>query len=260
MRLRFKILSGFFILALMLLIAGIWSIYQLQSIGTSVQDLLDENYKSINASKTMLEALEREDSGILLLMLGNWREGRSIITSADSLFEKGFQVAANNLTIPNEKTHVDSIKVKYKKYKNLWEKPIVDTEKEGNLAWYFQIVHESFLAVKGSVNDLMSINDQAMFTTASDLKNRANRAIMPGVVAIIAALVFTLLFNFFINYYFVNPVIRITNGVKKFVERRVPFNVEVEAEDEIFDLVNSIDQLCTVINAQAHRDEAEHRS
>ena len=72
MRLRLKILSGFLILAFMLSIAGIWSIYELQSIGTSVQQLLEDNYKSIDASKIMLEALEREDSGILLLLSGKW--------------------------------------------------------------------------------------------------------------------------------------------------------------------------------------------
>jgi len=111
MGIRFKILSGFFILALMLLIAGIWSIYELNTIGTSVQRLLNENYKSIDAAKMMLEALEREDSATLLLILGKWEEGRTIIASGDSLFEQGFQIANNNLTIPGEKAHIDLIKL-----------------------------------------------------------------------------------------------------------------------------------------------------
>lgn len=70
MSLRFKIMSGFLILALMLAIAGIWSIYELNSFGTSAEDLLDENYRSIKAAEMMLEALERQDSGILLLLFG----------------------------------------------------------------------------------------------------------------------------------------------------------------------------------------------
>lgn len=50
MGLRIKILSGFLILAIMLCVAGVWSIYQFRSIGASVQALLDDNYKSINAA------------------------------------------------------------------------------------------------------------------------------------------------------------------------------------------------------------------
>jgi hypothetical protein len=106
MSLRFKILSGFLILALMLAIAGIWSIYELNSIGTSVQELLDDNYRSIKAAEMMTEALERQDSGILLLLLGKWEEGRRILDSADNLFEKGYQIAENNLTIPGERDFV----------------------------------------------------------------------------------------------------------------------------------------------------------
>jgi len=66
MGLRTKILSEFLILTTMLLIARIWSIYELTRVGTSVQRLLDDNYKSINAANMMIEALERKDSAVLL--------------------------------------------------------------------------------------------------------------------------------------------------------------------------------------------------
>lgn len=251
MRLRLKILSGFLILALMLSIAGIWSIYELKNVGSSVQALLNDNYKSINAAKAMIEALERQDSGVLLLMLGHWREGRTIIASADSLFESAFQVAANNITIPGEQSYIDSIQTKYQAFKKMWERPIVDTQKQGDLNWYFKTVHKSFLDVKSSANKLMSLNDQFMFKTASNLQNKANRAIMPGIVAIISALVFTLLFNFFVNYYFVSPVVKITKSIKRFLYKKTPFDVPVETHDEIYDLAESISNLCNITKTQA---------
>jgi hypothetical protein len=253
MRLRLKILSGFLILALMLSIAGIWSIYELRFMGTSVQKLLDHNYKSIAAAKSMIEAMERQDSGVLLLMLGHWHEGRTIITSADSSFETAFKIAANNITIPGEQSYIDSIRTKYQAYKNLWERPIVDTKKQGNLNWYFETVHQSFLDAMTSVNNLMFLNDQEMFKTASDLQNKANRAIMPGIVAIISALVFTLLFNFFVNYYFVSPVVKITKSIKRFLYKKTPFDVPVETHDEIYDLAESISNLCNITKTQASK-------
>jgi hypothetical protein len=63
MGLRAKMLLGFLILTIMLLVAGVWSIYELITAGSSVQKLLNENYKSITAGKMMIEALGREDSG-----------------------------------------------------------------------------------------------------------------------------------------------------------------------------------------------------
>jgi methyl-accepting chemotaxis protein len=248
MGLRLKILSGFLTLSMMLFIAGIWSFYELRSVGTSVQKMLDENYKSINAAKMMLEALEREDSAILLLILGKWEEGRTIIASGDSLFQQGFQIANNNLTIPGEKAYLDSIETRYNRYKTLWERPIVGTEKEGDLNWYFQQIQSRFLDVKGSVNGLMDLNDHVMFQTASELRNKANRAVMPGIVTIISALVFTLIFNYFINYYMVSPIVKITDSLKKFNDNNSPFDVHIETRDEFSDLVSEINSLCGRVN------------
>ncbi|MFQ5824905.1 MAG: MCP four helix bundle domain-containing protein [bacterium] len=247
MGLRLKILSGFLILTMMLFIAGVWSIYEINSIGTSVQRLLDDNYTSINASKKMMEALEREDSAVLLLLLGKWEQGRSIMTSVDSLFNQGFQIAHKKLTIPGEEAHLDSIKSSYQTYKNLWEKPIVGTKKEGDLDWYFQEVHRSFLDVKSSVNNLMILNEQIIYQTASELQNRANRAIMPGIVAIISALVFTLVFNYFVNNYAVSPIVKITDSIKKFIDHKLPFNIDIETKDEFSDLTSAIKTLCALV-------------
>ena len=254
MRLRPKIFSGFLILTLMLLIAGIWSIFELKNMGGSVQNILEDNYKSIMAAKNMIKALEREDSGILLLILGNWNEGREIIASADKLFENELEIATKNLTIPGEQSYIDSIRTKYQSYKRIWEKPIVDTRKQGNLNWYFETAHESFLDVHSSVDELMYHNDQVMFKTASNLRNKANRSIMPGIVAIISALIFTLLFNFFVNYYFVSPIVRITKNIKRYIKDKVQIDVHIETKDEISELAESINNLCIAAKAQADKE------
>jgi methyl-accepting chemotaxis protein len=243
MGIRIKILSGFLILVTMLIVAGAWSIYELTTVGVSVQGLLDDNYQSINAAKKMMEGLEREDSGILLLVSGNRVEGRQILLSADSLFQEGFQIAKNNVTIPDENKYVVDIKTKYGLYKALWSLPVVDTKRENNLEWYFRDVHKTFLEVKKAVEDLMTINDQVMYQTASQLKNKAHRAVMPGVVAILAALIFTLLFNYFINYYVVSPIIRIRKGIGRFLENNEMFDARIETKDELMQLSESVQKL-----------------
>lgn len=250
MGIRIKILSGFLVLTIMLLVAGTWSIYELTSIGTSVQRLLDDNYRSINAAKMMVEALEREDSAVLLLLSGNWEEGRSIIGAADTSFRQGFDAAKKNVTIPGEQAYVDEIESKYIAYKGLWAKPIVGTRHERNIDWYFKELHSAFLDTKASVEKLMTLNDQTMYQTASSLKERAHRAVMPGTVAILSALIFALIFNYFINYYIVSPIVRLTRGVRAFLETKQPLDVKIETHDELLDLFTSIQQLLGHLRAE----------
>lgn len=250
MSIRIKILSGFLVLSLMLFTAGLWSIYELNLISTSVQKILDDNYQSIHAAKVMKEAVEREDSAILLLLLGKWKEGRSIMNSADSLFNEKLEFASMNCTISGEVEHLKKIKQKYSTFKNLWERPIVDTGKEGNINWYFSEVHPMFLSVKESVNELINLNDKIMYETALELKNRSQRSIIPGIVAIVSALVFTMIFSYLVNYYIVSPIIKITDRTNKFKEKRVPFEVDIETKDEIFHLAEAIEHLCVSLKNQ----------
>jgi methyl-accepting chemotaxis protein len=243
MRLKYKILSGFIILSVMLIIAGIISIFELTYIGQSVQDLLDDNYKSIDASNTMLEALEREDNGILLLILGKWEEGRKTIQQADSMFNAGYHMAKNNLTIPNEDTYIKDIDFKYKAFKNKWIKPIVGTKKEGDLEWYYQNHHQAFNEVKIAVKNLMELNQKTIYNTGSELKERAKRAVMPGIIAIIAAIVFSLIFSYFIHYYVIKPLMKIAEAINDYNDYNKPFNVEVETNDEIKDISQALHRL-----------------
>ena len=104
---------------------------------------------------------------------------------------------------------------------------------KSNPAWYFEKAHPAFLAAKQSIESLMAINQKVMYETATDLHQRANRAVMPGVVAFVSALVFAFLFSYFINHYMVNPIIEITNALKQYRKTGRPVNVHVETKDEI---------------------------
>jgi methyl-accepting chemotaxis protein len=243
MTLRLKILLGFLILATMLFAAGLASIYELNQIGHSVKALLDDNYKSIDAAKNMIESLEREDSGVLLLMSGEWETGRATTKQADQDFKNAFNTARNNITIPGEETYINDIELNYSLYKNLWIHPIVGTKREGNLNWYFSKVHPAFLKCKSAVNRLMSLNDKTMYNTASALQNRAERAIMPGIVAIVAALIFTIIFNFFINLYVIKPIKKFSAGIKEYTKKGEMTGFRVESHDELSTLSEDIKEL-----------------
>lgn len=244
MRLKYKILAGFLILASMLVVAGLWSIHALSSVGISVQALLDDNYHSIRAADAMQKALEREDSGVLLLMMGKWEEGREILASADAQFHEGFERAEGNLTIPGEGEHIQDIAARYAVYESLWERPIVDTDREGDLEWYFTEVHSAFLDVKNAVEELKRLNEASLYDTASEVKSRAGRAVVPGTVATISALVFSVLFTYLVNRYVVLPIVRITRAAEDCARYRRPFQVEVETRDEIEELAAAVSKAC----------------
>jgi len=242
MKIKLKLFLGFFTLVLMLALAGAYSIIEFTRISSSVNAILEDNYQSIQATKNMLEALEREDSGILLLLMGNFREGRQTITVSDSSFLQALDIARNNLTEENEKQYVADIESHYSRYRSLIEYPIVNTSRQGNIEWYETEVYPLFQEVKESIHALMDLNQTSMYREAMTLKEKSKRAIMPGIVAIGAGIVFTLIFNLFINYYLVAPVKRLVHSIRNY-KRGTVFGAEIETRDELKDLENSIRDL-----------------
>lgn len=252
MGLKFKILSGFGILAFMLLIAGTWSIIELKHVGETVTEIMDENYKSISAAKSMKEALEREDSAILLLLLGKKVDAVNILNSADSLFENSYQIAKANVTLEGETQIVDSINILYSKFSTGWESLLQEYDiNDSDIDLYMNNLHKSFLSVRNTADKLIDLNDREMYKSSKETESRSRRAVMPGIIAIISAIVFTLLFNYFVNKYMINPIIEITDRINKFTTKRIPFDYHLDSRDEISKLADSV----TILAAHVNSDE-----
>ena len=171
-----------------------------------------------------------------------------MIEGADRQFLEGFDVAMKNLTMPGEGEVIEKIRTGYATYKSLWLKPIVGTGHEGNLQWYLDSVFQAFLQIKATVQQLSDMNDKGMYDAALYLRDKAHRSTMPGIVAMISALVLSLIFSYFVNYFMVSPIIRITRGIRSFLESGTPFEVHIETADEIRELAVSITDLTSKIS------------
>jgi len=89
----------------------------------------------------------------------------------------------------------------------------------------------------------MSVNQTSLHNNASDLREKSKRALMPGIVAILSALIFTVLLNFFIARYFVNPITEIVDAVNKAGKDDLYLNCNITSDDEIKKLENAINSL-----------------
>jgi methyl-accepting chemotaxis protein len=241
--LKLKIFASFMLLVMLLAAAGTISILEFRWLSDSFHGMIQDNYKSIEASKTMVEALEREDSGILLIMLGQWNQGHNILYLADSSFNAELEIVKQNITEPDEDKYIADIEIKYAAYKKKWTVSMIESKDEETIDWYKNEMHQSFLITKKVVNDLMSLNQTSMYNEAYAIKERAHRAIMPGIVTIIGALVFSILLNFFIVHYFVRPLEKLTLAVKKYRTHDTSLQVNIKSNDEIKALEQAINNL-----------------
>lgn len=86
MALKKKIVLGYGVAFAFMSVVIAWAVLNLVSLGKATDAILRENYWSILAAQNMLDALERQESGVLILLLGDTRKGTSQFRESEAIF------------------------------------------------------------------------------------------------------------------------------------------------------------------------------
>ncbi len=229
------------LLVLMLLIAGLMSIWELRKMNNSFSDVIDNNYQSIEHALKIIYALEREDSGILMLYLGSVEEGMAVIHAADSTIAKSLIGLKRNATEPGEDKVIKNIEREYKTYFLMLDSVVSNKINTEDLV--YKGLHNQFIKTKTEVNHLMELNQASMYSKSREMHNRLYQTMMPGIVSIILAIVFALLLNFFISRYFVTPLHKLIAATQNYKPPLANLNVDIKSDDELKTLQMEINSL-----------------
>jgi len=113
MTLKKKILIGYGVAFALMSLVIAWAVTNLVSLGQATDAILSENYRSILAAENMVDALERQDSGVLILFLGEKEKGIAQFRQNEVTFLEWLSRAKDNLTIEGESELVQSIETDY---------------------------------------------------------------------------------------------------------------------------------------------------
>ena len=201
MSLRAKIVLGY---GLVFLLAGVviaWALANLVRLGAASDAILSENYRSIEAAEQMLDALERQDSAVLLTVLGEGAEGVRQFEANQGQFARALGRAEDNVTIPGEAAVIDSIDAAYTAYAAEFSGLLRD-EARGGAAGAGRLYQDRmvppFRAAEVAVARLRDLNEQTMVAAsdrAGEVGGRAVRSVLAvGAVALALALGLSLAF------------------------------------------------------------------
>ncbi len=251
MKLKLKITFGFIIIAVMLFIAGAWSVVQVKFTGKSLRKTFDDNLAMIYEISNLNRALEIEQKALMLFLLDKKEESKRLLARSDSIFAATFSVIEKKNANEREKKIISDIRKKYDSAKELTQLLLAADADESNEIYLIKL-KEVVEKTDKVVDEFQKYYEERLAELTERIDTEENRTITPGLVAMSAAIVFALLFSFFVNHYVVTPITVITKKVTDFTERGIPYDYETETEDEIHDLSESIRILTT--KAEINRD------
>jgi len=233
--LRRKIAFSYALLILIILGVSAWSIYHLLHLGRAIDVILVNNYKSIVAAENMKEALERQDSAALFFIANHAEKARRQYQENSARFSAEFEVAATNITEKGEPEIVADIDTDYRIYKARLEALLASTAANpGDTSRvYFEELEPAFNALKGRLDDLLHLNQQAMVAANDRAITVSKRAEISMAVSTLLALGLALVFAWRFTAYVVDPIATLTEKAKRIGEGDFDQYIEVSSRDEI---------------------------
>ena len=118
-----------------------------------------------------------------------------------------------------------------------------DSLRKENVDWFVDIYKTSYSDLTSSIKNFMVSSQNMMDAKARRLEDNAYRATMPGFIALVIAIVIVLIFYYFVNLYYITPVLKIDSALKAYLDSKMPFKVTIEGKDEVYRLKERIESL-----------------
>ncbi len=249
--LRRKILIGYSIFLALTIVVFLLALFHLLKLGRATNAILSENYKSILAAENMIDAIERQDSAALLVLLGYDQEGLTQYRENESQFLQWLARAKDNITIEGENKIIASIDQDYSSYLVQFSRLIeaVHSTTQKAAAYYHETMLVTFKRVRNACIDLREINSQTMFQASDRAQNIAHRAIISmtiiGFVALVAGLGFSLL----LSNLLVKPLRSMLQATKQLAEGRYDVKVTTSSSDELGHLAHEFNTMAGKLKA-----------
>ncbi len=247
MTIKKKILLGYGVaFALMGLVVAL-AVTNLVSLGKATHAILSENYRSILAAENMVDALERQDSAILLIFLGE-DTGIAQYRENEAVFLQWLARAKDNITIEGEADLVHSIATAYGAYRELFS-ALTDRRENpapnSRASFYQEKIYPTFIQMRDACVELRNLNEQTMYAASVRAGDVAKRAIWSTILVAAAALLVALLFSLFISERIVGPIRRFMEASRQISAGDYTVHVPVETKDELGRLAGEFNQMAT---------------
>jgi len=237
-----KILIGYGIIFLFMGLVIAWAVVHLILLGNATDSILRENYRSILAAENMVDALERQDSGTLLLLMKETRQGITLFRENEAMFFQWLARAKDNITIPGESELIGAIEIDYAAYRKRFS---TLTDLCDGLPSYQKTVYPLFLKVRGECIRLRYLNETTMYSASVMAGNVAKRAIWSTIVVALSALVVALIFSLFLANRIVRPIQRFMEASRRISSGDYAVVLHVETSDELGHLAREFNEMTT---------------
>ncbi len=249
-----KVRAGFTVLAFILFFSSIVSLYEFTRMNRVLSHQIEENVKSVNVARDLIMLTEEYNLEVFnSLSQSTALTPDQFHASYKANFEKEFGETMEDMrqsftsrTTFSEKNYADSVLLAYTAYMQVLREAqdLKEEEPQARQEWYFNRLQPFYIKLRDYIQGLTNASQQALIGNSQKIDATFYRSITPAIASVVVGLLIVLLFNYFINFYLINPLIKISKGISGYRNYRKSYAVDIaNKDDELAQLNQNVNDL-----------------
>lgn len=217
-----------------------------------VSEQITGNIVSVNTAREMVKVTESFNFRVMKEVTD---EGTDLSVTVDNSFTSYYSDLEKIFTTKEERLYADSLLYAYTAYMQVIResKDVWTLDQQVRNEWCFEKLQPIYMRLRSYLQTLTEISQNALVNNSQSLQDSFYRSIMPGFVSVLLGMLLVVLFNYFLNYYIVGPILRIRKGISGYLQFSKEYDIKVENDDEIADLNKSVKDLIDINNTYKKR-------
>jgi len=227
-------------------------------LGRSINRILRDNYDSVIAAEDMKESLERIDSAATFYLAGQTGKARQQYQANLPIFEKWLNVEEHNVTEVGEQQMADDLGDWFPVYRVAVEKLLNGQVHgaAGERVYYFHLLEPSFLRIKQRAQDVLDVNQSAMWRADYRTRSEALRAAWVALGITVVAFVVALLLARRSIHKILIPLRTFATEAAAISDGDLNRHIDLKRDDEIGTLAAAYNQMAQSLR-EARRTEEQ---
>jgi signal transduction histidine kinase/HAMP domain-containing protein len=247
MTLRTKLLLGLVPLVLILIGLGSWSILMFSRLGSNIDVILKENYRSVRYAERMKEALERMDSALLFAIGGEEEQAKRQFGESRPIFEENLALQQENVTLIAEGERELSAELAglFSRYVDAAGRyfAVAPTSAMERRRMYFGEMLPTFQAIKNRADEILRINQLSMEEMDRRARSAATMSSRLTVVAVIGAVAAAIIAALALSRAVLEPILAVTRGARAMSLGNYDQVVVADTRDELGELAGAFNAM-----------------
>lgn len=244
-----RIFFGLAPLFILLVAMGVYAVVLFAKLGSRVDVILRENFRSVLAGQQMKETAERMDSALSFSLSGEEERGRNLYDQNLRPFEESLRAELDNITVPGEGALAEKVKQLHEQYteraKAFWANP----DQAARRQMYFGEMLPAFTSVKDTAQEIIRINQENMVQADREARRISAQSTRYMIIATGLGIAMAIYFANRLQRSILLPIHALTSSTKELGEGRLDQVVAVESQDEIGQLADTFNKMATKLRA-----------